>query len=264
MSFNAGATPMFGTPQTMVSVGTGKAITWPSVSPDGQWIIYARADSFDTRGGNGDLYLASAVNPNVEIRLAKANGDGYPFAAGARDLSWNYEPSFAPVANGGYFWVVFTSRRTYGNTLTGQAEPCMGACATDPSCATDSCASTCACTSATEVKQLWVVAIDQNPTPGVDPSHAPFHLTGQDETNLAMRGFMALPPCLADGETCSSGTDCCGRFCSSNPDGGSPMCSTTPPACSPDGSGCTTTSDCCGAATGSTCINSVCSEPTPK
>ena len=220
----------------MVSVGTGKPITWPSVSPDGQWIIYARAASFDTRNGNGDLYLASAVTPNQEVRLAKLDGDGYPFAAGARDLSWNYEPSFAPVAAGGYFWVVFTSRRTYGNTLTGQAEPCANVsatCAADANCATDSCATTCACTTATEVKQLWVAAIDQNPTPGVDPSHAPFHLEGQDETNLAMRGFMSLPPCEQDGQTCTSGTDCCGGYCAerTTDGGGAGVHGRSPPAC---------------------------------
>ena len=69
------------------------------------------------------------------------------------------------MAAGGYFWVT-TSRRTYGNVLTGDK---------------------------TTVKQLWVAAIDQSPTAGKDPSHPPFHLTGQVETNLAMRGFYARP-----------------------------------------------------------------------
>ena len=271
IQFDATANPMFSGQQTMVSVGTGKPITWPSVSPDGQWIIYARAGSFDTRNGNGDLYLASAVTPNQEVRLAKVDGDGYPFAAGSRDLSWNFEPSFAPVAAGGYFWAVFTSRRTYGNTLTGQAEPCGNAtwgtanvnCASDPNCAAD-CASVCACTTASEVKQLWVVAIDQNPKPGVDPSHAAFHLEGQDETNLAMRGFMSLPPCAQNGQGCTSGTDCCGGYCANGADGGAPVCSSTPSGCSQNGDKCNTNSDCCNAASGVTCIAHVCSEPTPQ
>jgi hypothetical protein len=271
IQFDETKNPMFSGAQTMVPVGTGKAITWPSVSPDGQWILYARAGSFDTRNGNGDLYLASAVTPNQEVRLAGVDGDGYPFAAGARDVSWNYEPSFAPVAAGGYFWAVFTSRRTYGNTLTGQAEPCGNAvwgapsvnCAADASCATD-CASVCACTTATEVKQLWVVAIDQNPTPGKDPSHAAFHLEGQDETNLAMRGFMSLPPCAQDGQGCTSGTDCCGGYCENAADGGAPTCRSTPTGCSQNGDKCNANSDCCNAASGVTCIAHVCSEPTPQ
>ena len=236
--FDETKNPMFGAAQTMVTVGTGNPITWPSISPDGKWIIYARSASFDTRNGPGDMYLASAVTPNQEVRLAKLDGDGYPFAAGSRDLSYNYEPSFAPVAAGGYFWVVFTSRRTYGNTLTGAS---------------------------TVVKQLWVAAIDQNPKPGVDPSHAAFHLQGQDETNLAMRGFMSLPPCAKDGQGCASGTDCCGGYCSgAGADGGAPTCTSKPPGCSMNGDKCTTTGDCCNAAAGVTCIAHVCSEPTPQ
>ncbi len=237
IAFDDTKNPMFSSPQTMVPVGSGKSITWPSVSPDGQWAVYARSASFDTRNGPGDLYFGSLVTPNQEVRLAKIDGDGYPFAAGARDLSFNYEPSFAPVAAGGYFWVVFTSRRTYGNTLTGAS---------------------------TVVKQLWVAAIDQNPKPGVDPSHPAFHLQGQDETNLAMRGFMSLPPCASDGQGCQSGTDCCGGYCASGGDGGAPVCRSMPMGCSMNGDKCNTTSDCCNAAAGVTCIAKVCSEPTPQ
>jgi len=260
IQFDATQNPMFSGQQALVPVGTGNPITWPSVSPDGKWIVYARAASFDTRNGNGDLYLASAVTPNQEVRLAKLDGDGYPFAAGSRDLSWNFEPSFAPVAAGGYFWVVFTSRRTYGNVLTGQALPCTT-------------------TPCSEVKQLWVAAIDQNPVPGVDPSHPPFHLTGQVETNLAMRGFWSLPPCKADGSSCATGTDCCGGYCTagSASDAGTDAsagadaaagaggsCQSTSQGCSMDGDKCASSSDCCGAAAGVTCINRVCSEAPPQ
>jgi len=270
IQFDGSANPMFSGTQSLVPVGTGNPITWPSVSPDGQWVIYSRAVSFDTRGGNGDLYMASAVTPNQEVRLANLDGDGYPFAAGSRDLSWNFEPSFAPVAAGGYFWVVFTSRRTYGNTLTGQALPCTT-------------------TPCSEVKQLWVAAIDQNPMPGVDPSHAAFHLTGQDETNLAMRGFWSLPPCKGDGSSCATGTDCCGGFCAAgSPDAGisseagipsdagatgdatgasapaAGVCQSATSGCAANGDKCTSTTDCCGAGSGVTCINHVCSEPPPR
>jgi WD40-like Beta Propeller Repeat len=238
--------PMASGLQTLVSWGTDPTmrICWPSITPDGKWVMYGRAAGADTRSGNGDLYFASAVTPNEEVRLAKLDGDGYPFAAGSRDLSWNYEPSFAPVAAGGYFWVVFTSRRTYGNILTGPAEDTA--------------------TPASAVKQLWVAAIDLNPKPGVDPSHAPFHLEGQDETNLAMRGFWSLPPCEADGQTCSTGTDCCGGYCSGGADGGAPVCGSMPQGCSQDGNKCSANSDCCDASSGVTCINHVCSEAPPQ
>ena len=143
-------------------------ITFPSVMPDGSWITYHRGaypNSLDTRLSPGYLYLASSSQPGVEIRLANANGDTYPFVAGDRDRGWDYEPTFAPRNSGGYAWVVFTSRRTYGNRSVGSKD---------------------------EVKQLWMMAVDANPQPGVDPSHLPFWMPGQDVTTLNMRGFWAL------------------------------------------------------------------------
>jgi hypothetical protein len=239
--FDETKNPMASGLQTMVATGAdpNKRIAWPTLTPDGQWVLYSRTVGADTRTGNGDLYFASAVTANQEVRLAKLDGDGYPFAAGARDVSWNFEPSFAPVAAGGYFWVVFTSRRTYGNVLTGDK---------------------------TTVKQLWVAAIDESPKPGVDPSHPAFHLTGQDEGNLAMRGFWALDPCKGNGQGCASGTECCGGYCSRSPggDSGALMCTSQSQGCSQSGDKCNVTADCCGAGSGVTCINHVCSEPPPQ
>jgi hypothetical protein len=233
--FDEAQTPMIGPGVTMVKAGVGpnQRIAWPTVTPDGDWILYSRTAGADTRTGNGDLYIASAVTPDQEARLSALDGDGYPFAAGARDLSWNFEPSFAPVAAGGYYWVVFTSRRTYGNVLTGDK---------------------------TQVKQLWVAAIDQNPQPGKDPSHPAFHLTGQVENNLAMRGFWALEPCAADGQACTSGTQCCGGYCDATG-----TCASTHSGCSQDGDKCNADADCCDAASsGAQCINHVCSAAPPK
>jgi len=33
------------------------------------------------------------------------------------DVSLNYEPTVSPIATGGYAWVVFTSRRSFGHLL---------------------------------------------------------------------------------------------------------------------------------------------------
>jgi hypothetical protein len=258
VSFDLNASPMASAPAVLVPPGSDPAkqlIAWPSISPDGRWVIYQRGVSPDTRNGNADLYLADVQNPGAEVRLGALDGDGYPFAAdvggGTRDLSLNYEPTFAPVASGGYFWVVFTSRRTYGNKLTGDK---------------------------TLVKQLWIAAINQtsaasenpsNPLMPPDPSHAPFLLTTQDNTSLNMRGYFALPPCKSDGVSCGQGTDCCGGYCNqaggdagASADGGG--CASAPNGCSQNGDHCTLSSDCCNAATGVTCINSFCSEPTPQ
>jgi hypothetical protein len=215
-------------PVKLVDQGAS-AIAFPSVSPDAKSIVYHRG-SLDTRFGPGDLYLASVTQPGSETRLANLDGDGYPFAAGSRDLAYNYEPTFAPLNSGGYAWVVFTSRRTYGNKLTGDS---------------------------TVVKQLWVAAIDQNVTAGVDPSHPAFHLTGQDEATLNMRGFWALDPCKQAGAMCGSGSECCNQNCDMG------VCKDpNPNGCSDNGSSCMTAADCCDKA--AECINSVCSAPPPQ
>jgi len=232
--FNQG-TAKVGASTVLVNQGAGQPIAWPSMTPDAKWAIYHRGP-LDTRDGNADLFFASTVTPNAEVRLAKLNGDGYPFAAGNRDLSFNYEPTFAPVPSGGYFWVVFTSRRTYGNQNVGAKEV---------------------------VKQLWVAAIDLNPAVGVDPSHPPFLLPGQDETSINMRGFWALDPCKGDGAGCASGTECCGGFCDGTASDGGLVCKSAG-TCAQDGDHCDKTTDCCNASSGSTCINHVCSEPGPK
>ena len=239
IDFNAQNNPMAGNDRVIVPVGNDPTmrINWPTVSPDGQWAVYGRGATADTRYSNSDLYIGSTQTPNAEARLALVDGDGYPFAAGSRDLSWNFEPTFAPVASGGYFWVVFTSRRTYGNLLTGTKD---------------------------QVKQLWVAAIDQNPKNGVDASHPAFWLPGQASDSINMRGYWALDPCKGDGQTCGSGTECCGGYCDSSGDGGAAVCSSNTNGCSGDGDHCDTVSDCCGASSGEQCINHVCSAPSPN
>ncbi len=256
LDFDEKASPMLKNERVLVEGGsdsTKSVIAFPSVSPDGGWVVYERMSwedpsvyynltSFQPPSNplatTSDLYLASVASPGVEIRLGKLDGDGYPFAAGARDLHLNFEPTFAPVAAGGYFWVVYLSRRTYGSILAG-----------DPS----------------SEKQLWVAAIDQNPKPGHDPSHAAFHLPGQDVTSLNLRGYWALAPCKSDGQGCTSGTDCCGGYCdSASGDGGGAVCGSTKASCSNVGDRCAKSSDCCTQSSGTTCINKVCSDPTPK
>ena len=233
--FDLPGAKVVGSPLRLIDRGAGQPIGWPSITPDAKWAIYHRGPN-DTRDGLADLYFASTVTPGQEVRLAKLDGDGYPFAAGARDLSYNYEPTFAPVPAGGYFWTVFTSRRTYGNQRLEAKDA---------------------------VKLLWVAAIDLNPAVGVDPSHPPFLLPGQDEAQINMRGFWALDPCKGDGTGCATGTECCGGFCDGTGGDGSLVCKSAG-VCSQDGDHCNATADCCNAAVGTTCINHVCAEPGPK
>jgi hypothetical protein len=116
------------------------------------------------------------------------------------------------------------------------------------------------------VQQLWVAAFDQSPTAGTDPSHAPFYLGGQNPSALNLRAYFALAPCLANGVSCQTGTDCCNGYCDGIADGGTDgglVCG-QPSGCSQNGDKCTTTASCCGAVTGTTCIGGVCSEPPPE
>jgi hypothetical protein len=220
-------------------------IQYPTVSPDHQWIVYGRGPALGSLGNPGDLYMAGlAASGSAEMPLAALNGAGYPFAAGARDLDLNFEPAFAPVASGGYFWIVFHSRRTWGNAITQAAYVKEGS----------------------GVKQLWVSAFDQSPRPGKDPSHAPFHLPGQATTPsngmdpINMRGYWALSPCKGDGAGCQSGSDCCGGFCGGLASTG-PACGSASSGCARDGEKCAAASDCCGAA--DRCINGYCAQPPP-
>ncbi len=230
------ATKIASNPVALVPAGNDpnlNCIAFPSVSPDGLSIVYHRGvypGSLDTRFGPGSLYLANAVTPGADDRLRQANGDDYPFAAGDRDRNQNYEPTFAPLAAGGYSWVVFTSRRTYGNRLTGPAD---------------------------QTKQLWVAAIDLNAMPGTDHSHPAFRVPGQDITTLNMRGFWALEPCKQVGEPCTTGSQCCNQNCNNG------ICEEPDPnGCSETGNACMENADCCDA--GATCINGFCSEPPPE
>lgn len=231
------------TPQTLIPAGSDpnlNAICFPSVSPTLQnnelvektHIVYHRGirpGSLDTRTGPGDLYMASADAPGIEWRLEKANGDNYPFAAGQRDLHYNYEPTFAPAAAGGYMWIVFTSRRTYGNRLTGNS---------------------------TQVKQLWVAAIDIDPKPGKDPSHPAFWVPGQDINTLNMRGYWALDPCVQPGDMCNDDGECCdGAKCENGICGGDDTCSDI-------GEYCDTSADCCDPS--ALCIDGECQHEQPK
>jgi hypothetical protein len=223
------ATHIVTNPVKLVDQGGGAGIVFPTVSPDAKSIVYHRG-SLDTRFGPGDLYIASVTQPGSETRLANVDGDTYPFAAGSRDLSFNYEPTFAPLNSGGFAWVVFTSRRTYGNELTGSKDV---------------------------VKQLWVAAIDQDVIPGTDPSHPAFRISGQDPNTLNMRGFWAQDPCKQAGASCSNGSECCDQNCDMG------VCKDpNPNGCSENGSTCSVASDCCDPL--AECINSVCSAPPPQ
>jgi hypothetical protein len=216
---------MASSPTVLLPAGAGDAIRRPTFTADGQTIVYARG-VLDTRTGASDLYALRLGSTGGEVRLAALDGDDTTFDAGARDQHVNYMPYAGPIESGGYQWIVFVSRRTYGNRMTG----------------------TVAAT-----KQLWIAAIDPTITKG-DPSFPAFYLTGQSALIRNWDPDWALPVCAADGAACAVGSDCCARSCTGGTCG-----ARAPGACGGDGDGCSSAGDCCDV--GARCVNGFCSAP---
>ncbi len=228
--------------------GTNK-IAYPTLSPDHRWVVYQIGPDYGSLAVSflGDLYAVDTKNPNHAIALDAINKTLSPAAGEARDQHRSYEPTFAPVASGGYFWLVFHSRRTYGNLLVDI--PYKDG------------------TEGSGTKQLWVAALDVAgaSTSTEDPSHPPFWLPGQDPTTRNMRAYWALDPCKGDGESCTSGTDCCNGFCDASNDAGTAICGSSSTGCSQIGDRCDVAADCCNdVGVNVTCINHVCSELPPN
>jgi hypothetical protein len=211
--------------------------TWNGNTSELWWVDVAsgqahRLDSLNGYNASGTLYLPD-------------NSSGAATHTAAQDATLNYEPTIGPIAAGGYAWVVFTSRRMYGNVA--QLTPWTS----DPrqypwrDQITD--------------KKLWVAAVDLNGPAGSDPSHPAFYLPAQELHAGNSRGFWSFQSCLQDGQNCSEGTECCGGYCR-NGDGGL-SCTSTPQTCSESYEKCTQDSDCCGATPGTVCINQVCTPP---
>ncbi|MEO8875951.1 MAG: hypothetical protein ABI461_10210, partial [Polyangiaceae bacterium] len=185
-------------------------------------------------------------------RLDNLNGVSLPTGPQAHDAdaTLNYEPTMNPVPSGGYAWVVFTSRRLYGNVAT------RGAYEADPR--------NFDLTTTPTPKKLWVAAIDLSAPPGTDPSHPAFYLPAQELFAGNSRGYWVVDPCESDGASCSTGAECCGGFCRPGEDGGGLVCTDKKPSCAQVSEKCATTADCCGKGSGITCIDNICATPTPR
>jgi hypothetical protein len=273
------ASKTFSNQRTLTTPTTGKAY-WPSFLPTSDGVIYELEtvsngrDLAGTRGSDDIQNNASEDGAHGELwwldlktmtptRLDTLNGlvtsTGLPYLPThatavnptTADVTLNYEPTVNPVPSGGYAWVVFTSRRLYGNVAT------INPYWSDPR--NEDLSST------PTPKKLWVAAIDLNPTPGTDPSHPAFYLPAQELLAGNARGFWVVDPCRVNGTSCVTGDECCGGFCRPSEDGGALMCSATQPMCSQEYEKCTTTADCCNSGGSDLqCIGGFCSIPSPK
>jgi hypothetical protein len=281
------ASKTFSNPRALYTPPGGQHAYWPSFLPTNDGVVFQLETEYNgrdeagtrsrcedpsgtnvchNRGTHAELWWVDLATKTA-ARLDKANGVGYlplhdaAFPGDAnqgipsdkdKDAEFNYEPTVNPVPSGGYAWIVFTSRRMYGNVAT--VNPFWS----DPRFRTVGTGSKIATT-----KKLWVAAIDLNAPPGTDPSHPAFYLPAQELLAGNSRGFWVVDPCHADGSSCETGDECCGGFCRPSTDGGL-VCSATAPGCAQEFEKCNVTADCCGNATGIECINGRCATQGPR
>jgi hypothetical protein len=263
MDFDVNTTA-FSNLATLYTPQSGTAV-WPSYLPTNDAIIfhletvYNGRDYAGTRstcdstaqcsdsGTHAELWWLD-VKTKTAARLDKLNGKGYVPTGGnahTADETLNYEPTVNPVVSGGYAWVVFTSRRLYGNVGTINpfwSDPRFHDLTAQPT-----------------TKKLWVAAIDLNAQPGTDPSHPAFYLPAQEILAGNSRGFWVVDPCKQDGKSCETGDECCGGYCQSL-DGGL-QCTPNKPPCAAEFDKCVVDADCCG---GLVCINGRCAQKGPN
>jgi hypothetical protein len=269
-------TQAFTAPQNVHTPAAGQRVGFPVFLPDNSGVVFetevrtslsdsvmvtrngARSELWWVKTAGGAATRLDTLNgksgaaPYIPVG---ANNHGIPGATDPRssysevgfdDTTLAYEPTVLPIVSGGYAWVVFTSRRLYGNQLTSvpwQSWP-PDYDTTDLAKAT--------------TKKLWVAAIDLNAPAGSDPSHPGFYLPAQEILAGNSRGFWVLDPCKADGQTCESGDQCCNGYCGGNGAGGALVCSNVPPNnnCAGAQDKCVTANDCCDKS--NQCINGFC------
>jgi hypothetical protein len=257
LDFDLGA-KAFSNPQKLYTPAGTNPVTFSSFLPDSGGVVFAveLGNPSGTWGGTwkgdtSELWWYD-VRSQQAHRLDQANGVNLPTNGGTHptglDATLNYEPTVNPIASGGYYWVVFTSRRMYGKVADG--DPWMS----DPR-------KYDATTQITD-KKLWVAAIDlNNQGGGADLSHPAFYLPAQEIHAGNSRGFWTTDVCHPDGTKCQGGDECCGGYC--QPGGGEFSCSSAKPSCAKEFEKCDQTSDCCGAGSGIICVNHVCTQSSP-
>lgn len=223
LSSIAYASGTWGAIRTLVPAA-GQSNLFPSFSPDGAYVAYARG-----KGGHGDktfqLWLAKSDGsvPPVELVTANRIVNSLP-TLGQHE---NNMPTWAPP--GDLHWIAFNSVRPYGVVF-----PTGG------------------------TQQIWVTAIDparlgQKQADGgtVDPSFPAFRFAFQELSENNHRAFWTIdvrdppdaggPTCAAVGSVCGAGVTCCpglgctpggplGQTCQPPNDGG--MCLMAGDACS--------------------------------
>ncbi|MBI5547721.1 MAG: hypothetical protein HY901_27885, partial [Deltaproteobacteria bacterium] len=251
MSFEL-ATATFASPKTIHRSTPSTPPAWPSFLPTNDAVVFGvilpgnySHELFATRyGGRSELWwtdLATGTARRLDTLNGKPGGTQAIPTSGSHpdDSVVNYEPTVCPLPAGGYAWVVFMSRRLYGNVAT------IPPWNSDPRDHDHTVSPT--------TKKLWVAAIDLNAPPGTDPSHPAFYLPAQELFAGNTRGFWVFDPCRDDGSPCESGDQCCGGYCQLSETGG--ICTSNSQGCAREYDRCSEDSDCCA---GLQCLNRAC------
>jgi hypothetical protein len=245
-----------------------KVLAWPSFLPDSTAIVFHEGDSFDTaqyRGGPlyADLRMVGLDGTNLkslaQLNGYDSNGSSYLPYGDAEEGHLDYEPSVLPVPVGGYYWVLFTSRRAYGNTIAPGGSVARGDDKWGKPLAGEE-------ESPSPRKKIWLAPIDLDYAGKLDPSHPAIYLPGQELESGNMRAFAALEPCRGNGGSCESAAECCTGFCrqTGRDQGGPVLQCVAPPAnaCSQVDETCAVAADCCNSH--ELCINKRCASPAPE
>ncbi len=255
--------------QSLVYQGLARVLPgWPAFMPTGDRLVFQtdlptgnQSEYFVTRNGaRGELWYTDLQGGQAH-KLERANGTegGVSYLPvgpnnHSADNELNYEPTVSPIVSGGYAWMVFTSRRMYGNVAT--IDPTWS----DPRRHD--------LTQTPTTKKLWVAAIDitasgELTSNDIDPSHPAFYLPAQELLAGNSRGYWVPDPCQADGHGCESGDQCCSGYCARDAKLKQDVCGGKPASCAQEFDRCTTSADCCAATPKLVCINAHCSTVTP-
>ncbi|HVZ35455.1 MAG TPA: hypothetical protein VG963_23670, partial [Polyangiaceae bacterium] len=197
----------------------------------------------------------------------KCGGSSPLIAATVNENKLNYIPTVAPQEAGGKYWVIFTSRRLYGNIAT--SSPWQAERSNDSSnyfgpftaASCDSYDQYSPGSGLIETKKLWIAAVDKDweTTGATDPSHPAFYLPGQELKAGNSHGYWVANACAALGTSCTTNDDCCNGTGTSASAQCKVVDTSTVPAtkvcsavgsCSSSAESCDTNDDCC---TGLTC-----------
>lgn len=174
---------VFGEPHVLVTApadanpDSGQNNVLPTVSPDGKYVAFTRAD-----GWWSIKTQQSLLNLSGRISIVRrSDGKVFELAAGTNGPTQDWSstwPQWAPSNGKRYAWLAFGTERPYGHLMTRDNHQCAGLVQGQKQC-----------------KQLWIMGIDlaKLANGDADPSLPPFRVPGQALNVQAVSPQWTLP-----------------------------------------------------------------------